>query len=299
MRDICVFAQQNITADPPFSHVDMIACRNVLIYMSPALQQRVLPIFHYALTVPGYLVLGTSETVGQLGNYFDIVDRAAKIYVKRSEAPFVAQLPGAAFSRMRDAAPAAQGHAPSIGDFHAETNRLLLGRYAPPGVLIDENLNILEFRGRTARYLEIPAGQPTTSLLKLAQDGLILELRNALNEAKAANGPVERRDVHVRAGGVSRSVDLEITPIAVAGARYRCYLVLFHDAEAPPPGAFYRGADGGLAQKFSAWFGRWWSRPSERPTASDGNATEMERLQHVRLVVPLAFAGFHPLRLAE
>jgi len=279
VRDICVFAQQNITADPPFSHVDMIACRNVLIYMSPALQQRVLPIFHYALNVPGYLVLGTSETVGQLGNYFDIVDRAAKIYVKRSEAPFVAQLPGAAFSRMRDAAPSAQEHAPSIGDFHAETNRLLLGRYAPPGVLIDENLNILEFRGRTARYLEIPAGQPTTSLLKLAQDGLILELRNALNEAKAANGPVERRDVHVRAGGVSRSVDLEITPIAVAGARYRCYLVLFHDAEAPPPGAFYRGADGGLAQKFSAWFGRWWSRPSERPTASDGNATEMERLQ--------------------
>jgi len=100
-----------ITADPPFSHVDMIACRNVLIYMSPALQQRVLPIFHYALNVPGYLVLGTSETVGQLGNYFDIVDRAAKIYVKKSEAPFVAQLPGAAFSRMRDAAPAAQDHA--------------------------------------------------------------------------------------------------------------------------------------------------------------------------------------------
>ena len=279
VRDICVFAQQNITSDPSFSHVDMIACRNVLIYMSPALQQRVLPIFHYALNVPGYLVLGTSETVGQLGHYFEMVDRAAKIYVKKSDAPVVAQLPGGAFSRVRETAPAAQDRAPSLGDFHNETDRLLLGRYAPPGVLIDENLNILEFRGRTARYLEIPAGQPTTSLLKLAQDGLILELREALNEAKTTNGPVERRDVHVRAGGVSRSVDLEITPIAVAGARYRCFLVLFHDSEAPPPGAFHRGAAGHWTQKLSAWLARWRAAPPERSAGSGANAGEIERLQ--------------------
>src|SRR5204862_655275 len=83
IRDMCVFARQNVAADPPFSHVDLIACRNVMIYMAPQLQKRVMPTFHFALNTPGYLVLGTAETVGEFNDLFELVDRPHKIYRKK------------------------------------------------------------------------------------------------------------------------------------------------------------------------------------------------------------------------
>jgi two-component system CheB/CheR fusion protein len=164
IRDMCVFARQNVTSDPPFSHVDIISCRNVLIYLATPLQKRVLPTFHYALNLPGYLVLGTAETVGENTDLFQIVDRANKIYVKkqaatRHDSRFSAdelKAPLAPGTR-RPAAPAA---APA--DFQREADRILLGRYAPPGVLVNEDFDILQFRGRTSRtWSTLPASRPT------------------------------------------------------------------------------------------------------------------------------------------
>src|SRR6266850_2087489 len=181
LRDSCTFARQNLIVDPPFSHMDLISCRNVLIYMAPTLQKRVLPIFHYALNLPGFLVLGSAETVGESTDLFDPIDRAHKIYSKKpatSRPNF--QLSFDVHRPMPTPAFRANAQGPLPSDFHREADRVTLGRYAPPGVLVNENLEILQYRGRTGPYLESPPGEPTANLLKMAREGLFLDLRVAV-----------------------------------------------------------------------------------------------------------------------
>src|SRR5262249_14522841 len=152
IRDVTVFARHNVTADPPFSHLDLISCRNVLIYLTTPLQKRVLSMFHYALKVPGCLVLGTAETVGEYTDLFDLKDRTYRIYSKKRAAgrqhaffPAPHYVPGGGtFMTRRPGQPQ-----PAAQDFQKEADRILLGRYAPPAVLVDENFDILQFRGRT------------------------------------------------------------------------------------------------------------------------------------------------------
>ena len=234
IRDSCVFARQNLTVDPPFSHVDLISCRNVLIYMALALQRRVLPTFHYALNVPGFLVLGSSETVGELNGLFEVMDRANKIYAKQVTAsrPLVQfaiegyKLPGAAGPRA-----GAPGSTPA--DFQKEADRLLLSRYAPPGVLVNEHLDILQFRGRTGAYLEAPPGEPTMNLLNMARPGLFVELRSALNEAIARGESVRREGLRLRDEHGVREVAIEVLPVRPREAAAQCCLVLFEEGGGP------------------------------------------------------------------
>ncbi|HEV7669739.1 MAG TPA: chemotaxis protein CheB [Thermoanaerobaculia bacterium] len=231
IRDSCVFARQNVAADPPFSHLDMISCRNVLIYLATPLQKRVLPTFHYALNVPGYLVLGTAESIGDHTELFEPVDRGFKIYAKKaipSRVPPFSGPRGVEPFSVRRYGPAGPVH----GDIQREADRLLLGRYAPPGVLVDENLNIVQFRGRTSPYLEAPAGEPTTHLLKMAREGLFLDLRNALAEAAKSHQTVVRRGVRVRSEEFARELSLEVVPVKPFVGGSTCFLVLFHDADA-------------------------------------------------------------------
>ena len=213
LRDMCVFARQNVTSDPPFSHVDLISCRNVLIYLASPLQKRVLPTFHYALNEPGFLLLGSAETVGDNGDLFEVVDRDQRIYSKKHAPVRLPQgLPAdvyklsAALSTRR---PIRGGPTASV-DYQREADRVLLGRFAPPGVLVNENLDVLQYRGRTSPYLEPPSGEPTTNLLKMAREGLFLELRNAIEDAKRTRQAVRREHVRVqgdsgRSASISRS----------------------------------------------------------------------------------------------
>jgi two-component system CheB/CheR fusion protein len=238
IRDLCVFARQNLTVDPPFSHVDLVSCRNVLIYLSLPLQKRVLPTFHYALNSPGFLVLGSSESIGDHTDLFEGTDRLNKIYAKKPAVnrPLIHFAPedyhsAGYFTEKRGMAPGA-----TPIDFQREADRLLLGRYAPPGVLVNANLDIIQFRGRTGQYLELPAGEPTTNLLKMAREGLFLELRSAIEEARNQHRPVRRDGLRVRAGGdggESRSVNLEVVPLRPLAGRETCFLVLFNDAAGP------------------------------------------------------------------
>src|SRR4029453_2562959 len=145
IRDLCVFARHNVTTDPPFCHMDLISCRNVLIYMAPPLQRQVIPIFHYALNVPGFLVLGTAETVGESKEVFDLVDAGQRAYSKRAlngRLPFHlmaadrSSAEGARVQRMRrPSSPAA--------DYHGEPDPVLSSHYAPPGVLVNEEFEIV------------------------------------------------------------------------------------------------------------------------------------------------------------
>ena len=232
IRDLCVFARQDVTADPPFSHLDLISCRNLLIYLATPLQKRVLQTFHYALDTPGFLVLGSSETVGESSGLFEPVDRSHRIYRRKATASRSTPHFGQGDRRLADAVASREPHPaarPSPADVQREADRVLLGRFAPPGVLVDENLDILQFRGRTGAYLESPSGEPTTQLIKMAREGLFLELRNALDEARKSRQTARRDPVRVRSGGETREVGLEVIPIQAPGGGQTCFLVLFDD----------------------------------------------------------------------
>jgi two-component system CheB/CheR fusion protein len=233
IRDMCVFARQNIAADPPFSHLDLISCRNVLIYLAPTLQRRVLPVFHYALDIPGYLVLGSAESVAEQDDLFEPVEHTHKIYQKKA----VATRPILHFSADAFRAPGGAGrHHVSVLpvlDVSKESDRILLGRYAPPAVLINQNFDAIQFRGRTGVYLDTPPGEPTVNILKMAREGLFLDLQNALAEAKKTGKVVKRKDVRVGGGDVeAREIGLEVVPIATSEDEAGCFLVIFHDAQA-------------------------------------------------------------------
>jgi two-component system CheB/CheR fusion protein len=232
IRDMCVFARQNLAADPPFSHLDLISCRNVLIYLGPTLQRRVLPIFHYALEPFGFLLLGTTETVGDSHDLFESVDRVHKIYTKKPVPTWPALR--LASRDMRVDVTRGRHRIPVTPptDYPREADRILLGRFAPPAVLVDLNFDVIQFRGRTGAYLETPPGEPTTSVLRMAKEGLFLELRSALSEAKKTGRVVRRKGVRLLGDTDTRELMLEILPVAPTDQEPACFLVVFHDAQA-------------------------------------------------------------------
>ncbi|HEX7913978.1 MAG TPA: chemotaxis protein CheB, partial [Paraburkholderia sp.] len=227
LREMIVFARQNVAADPPFSRVDLISCRNLLIYLAPLLQKRVIPTFHYALNPGGFLVLGASETVGSFSTLFASVDQPNRIYAKKAAATrsyphFHAERP--IVNPDRSAAPAP---AMSVTDWQREADRVALARYAPPGVLINENLEILQFRGQTGPFLAPAPGEPSHSLLKMAREGLFVALRAALAESQQQGVPVHRQGVRIRGEAAEREIDLHVIPVKLPNAAERCYLVSF------------------------------------------------------------------------
>jgi two-component system CheB/CheR fusion protein len=237
VRDLCVFSRHNLVRDPPFSHVDLVTCRNLLIYLSLPLQKRVMPIFHYALNPDGHLMLGTSESIGGFGELFDLVDEKNKIYVKKPKVfPGLALDLEPVFFRPEDEAArgqaAAKREAVTLPDVHKEADRLVLQQYSPPGVIVDENLNIVQFRGHTGPYLEHGPGTATLNLMRMARDGLLVELRSALNEVKLKNAAIHKEGVVVWEGGNFRSVNIHILPMHSATpmmARY--FLILFEERQ--------------------------------------------------------------------
>jgi two-component system CheB/CheR fusion protein len=257
IRDMCVFARHNVAADPPFSRVDLISCRNVLIYMAPPLQQRVIPTFHYALNATGLLVLGASETVGRFTDLFDVVDSEHKIYARRAtvarQYPHFATeaSPAGGPPRARTARP----HPPTPAEFQREADRVALGQYVPPGVLVNDNLDILQFRGRTSPYLEPAPGEASLNLLKMAREGLFFELRGAINEARTQCAPVRRPGVPVRDDQQVRKVELVVIPVKLPGVSEGCFLILFEEP-GPPQRVPQAGSAPGPPQSRS-WPGRW------------------------------------------
>ena len=233
VRDLCVFARQNVTVDPPFSRVDLVTCRNVLIYMSPPLQERLLPVFHFALNPGGFLVLGAAETVGSFDDLFDLTNRAHKIYRKK-ETTRRPPLTFMADEWLGGTTPAGPGiiiRPP--GDLQREVDRLIAGRYGPPSVLVNHDFEVQQFRGRTSPYLESPSGAPTTNLLRMAKQGLFMELRSALTEAKTTSAPVVREGLHVVDGTDDVEFNLRVLPVRVANQTDSCLLVLFEAKEWP------------------------------------------------------------------
>lgn len=254
LREMVVFARQNLIADPPFSRMDLISCRNLLIYLEPGLQQKALPTFHYALKPHGYLLLGASESVGGFTDLFEPVDRKHKIFSKKPALTPAFHMP----VRKEPAKRAARGPLPSLpigkkglpdgveplenfrGELNAqrEADRIAVSQFAPPGVLINDALQVLQFRGPTGAYLEPPAGKASFDVLKMAREGLMLPLRAAINQARQGNKTVRTARVRVTRDGVIRAIHVAVIPLK--NLRERCFLVVFEEADkasslAPPP----------------------------------------------------------------
>jgi len=204
LREVVVFARQNLISDPPFSRMDLISCRNLLIYLEPSLQKKVLRTFHYALKPEGSLFLGASESIGSFTDLFEPMDKKHKIYSRKAATTPAFHLPGKRGDEpQRPLAPLPMGPGEAPAGLSAELNaereadRITVNRFAPPGVLIDAELQIVQFRGPTGAYLEPPAGKASFEVLKMARQGLMLPLRAAINQAKKENKAVRRENARV------------------------------------------------------------------------------------------------------
>jgi len=236
VRDMCIFAQQNVLVDPPFSQMDLICCRNLLIYLEAPVQKNVVSLFHYALKPGGFLTLGSAESVGTLGNLFSLEDRANKIYAKRS----TAIRPAVAFSLGRYAERIGPGTKPHLvarkepswnaAEAQKEFDRRLLQQFGPAAVFVDEGLEVVHSRGNVDRYLKLSSGRATLSILKMAREGLLLELRNAITRAKKENVTVRREHVDVKSDHSIRHVTLEVVPLHVANTHEPYLMIVFEEA---------------------------------------------------------------------
>ena len=253
LREMCVFARQNLASDPPFSRMDLISCRNVLIYLESDLQKKALPTFHYALKPDGFLFLGASESIGPFANLFETADKKHKIFSKK---PVPTPALRIAFARHQPestkeaptAKPGAQSLRPEL-NAQREADRVTLNRCAPPGVLIDAELQILQFRGDTSPYLKPPVGTATLNIVKMARDGLMQPLRAAISRAKKKNTVTRAENIRVNQNGHSRMVNVEIIPLK--NLKERSYLILFEEVDkagSAAPGAPSREQPGGTAR---------------------------------------------------
>ena len=239
LREMVVFARQNLTSDPPFSRMDVISCRNLLIYLEPSLQKKALPTFHYALKPEGFLVLGTSESIGEFSDLFDAVDKKHKIFRKRASAtpplhlPLIRTPAGPPPRAMR---PTPAGQSPGMALYgevnaHREADRVTVNRFAPPAVLVSADLQVLQFRGETGIYLEPSPGKASFNILKMARDRLMLPLRSVLNQARKENTVARRERVPLKYAGKTRLINLEVIPLK--NLRERSFLVLFEETKKP------------------------------------------------------------------
>lgn len=232
IRDMLIFSRQNVLKDAPFSRIDLVSCRNLLIYLQPASQKNVLRIFHYALEPSGYLLLGSSETVGDAQDLFSPVDRKHKIYTRKQVV--LPGGPGMAFGvRIPLESPRPPLRARSMLSVQGLADRKVLELYGPPGVIINEDLEILQFRGRTGPYLDPAPGVASLNVLKVARMELHIELERAIRHAFARQQRVTSEVMYLDEGKHC-VVRLDVVPLHDdAETRVRNLLVLFH--RMPPP----------------------------------------------------------------
>lgn len=232
IRELCVFVRHDLTRDPPFAKLDLVSCRNVLIYFDVELQRRIVPLLHHCLNKPGYLLLGSSEGLREFQSNFEPVDKAQRIYAKIGDSPrmeYPRSLGSEAESRLPNFQ-TSQRPRPAQ-DARRQADHLLLARYAPAAVVVNGAFEVVEFRGRIGSYLQPPPGHPQTNVLKMAREGLSEPLRESLEAARAQAVSVRRDGVLVVDEELTRHVSIEVTPLnGVSAAAEPFFLVIF---EAP------------------------------------------------------------------
>ena len=231
IREMIVFAPQDFIKDPPFSKMDLICCRNLLIYLETEPQKKIIPLLHYALKPAGLLFLGTSETIGDATDLFDIVDKKWKIYRRREAvvSPDRLRFPISFTSSSRE--PAMDQIANLNENRLAElTEKIFMDNYIPTFAIVDEKYRLVYVRGKTDIYLEIPSGHTRWSILDLAKKGLRSELASALYRAASEKKMVVQDGIHLKLNGGFKSINLKIVPLSEHGLPSGLIMVVFQEA---------------------------------------------------------------------
>ena len=235
LREMCVFARHNLIEDPPFSKLDLISCRNVLIYLG-SVQKDIIPVFHYALKPTGFLMLGGSEAAAP-SDLFSVADREHRVYSKRETA-----------SKRQYSQPGGKGPNRATGDRttaemwdsddgRREVDRILLSRYSPVGVVVNDELEVMEIRGKHRPYLDLPLGKVSFNLVRLIPDtGLFFEVEKLVQQVRKSGDPARQEHVPYDYDGTTGALNLEAVPID--SSKGRSVLVLFEpvpDGSLPLP----------------------------------------------------------------
>jgi two-component system, chemotaxis family, CheB/CheR fusion protein len=243
IRDLCIFSTQNVFSDPPFSRMDLVSCRNVMIYLGQTLQKKVIPIFHYALNPTGFLMIGSTEgLLGAGSELFEMADKKQKIYRKKLVSTPVTF--GFSLGQAEREPEGADTPTPPVVkppdslraplELQREADRLLLARYTPPAVVINDHLEILQSRGRTGTFLELPTGKASLNLLKMARPGLLFELQGAIDEARKKGIEAKRQNISIEGNGDLKNVTVRVIPFKTPVNEQHNFLVVFELPDAQP-----------------------------------------------------------------
>jgi two-component system CheB/CheR fusion protein len=245
IRDMLIFSEQDLIRDPPFSKLDLISCRNLLIYLGTDLQKRIIPLFHYALRPGGFLFLGTSESVGEFVDLFPAQDRKWKIYHRKGEVRLHYPLPPAQAAPDQGKPAAEPAESPGLAENYGElVKRTLLRDHTPASVLVNRRGDILYCHGRTGLYLEPAPGEADMNVLKMAREGLRRNLAVALHESAARHERVTHSGIAVKTNGGYTSVDLTVSPVQSEASQPPLFLIVLKAgsepaAEVPDPEAVF------------------------------------------------------------
>jgi|WetSurMetagenome_2_1015567.scaffolds.fasta_scaffold00113_6 two-component system, chemotaxis family, CheB/CheR fusion protein len=238
IRDMLVFSEQDVIRDPPFSKLDLISCRNLLIYMGGDLQKKLIPMFHYTLNPDGFLFLGSSETIGEFTDLFSPIDRKAKLYQRKTNVHSLRRfVPGGIAPQLRGETDMTRTTGKTAvqdkNQLRELTERALLQSMTAAGILINERGDILYIHGRSGQYLEPAPGESSMNILKMAREGLKLELTTSLHKAVAHGEMVCAPGLRVKTNGAFTIVDLAVRPVSAgqaAGEESKLFLVVLEEA---------------------------------------------------------------------
>lgn len=255
VRDLCVFAPHNMLKDPPFSRLDLISCRNLLIYLDTTLQRKAIVTFHYALNPNGYLVLGKSETVGTSAQLFSQLEKNYKVFARKNDidsratftmtprhpegdrltnrplTPRTVLIPGSTSTERTSSSGQDRWTGPT-SDLDKVVDNLLLTQYVPASVVVNQDLEILQFRGSTGLFLEPSPGKASLNLIKMARPSLVFELRNAVHKAQKSGEAVQKSGLEVKQKNKVHYVSIEAVPLNALGEE-RLFLIIFEEVEPP------------------------------------------------------------------
>jgi two-component system CheB/CheR fusion protein len=226
IRDMCVFATHDFLKDPPFGKLDFISCRNVLIYLEPYLQKKAFATFHYALNPTGFLLLGKSETISHVPGLFALTAKTSKLFTRKEGPGRFTSVPA-----QRSELPINRTTPTTetlSTDFQKIADELILSQYTPAGVVINEDMDIVHFRGITTPYLEQASGKPTHNVLKMAKYGLAFELRNLLHKVRKEKAVIIKEHIPLQINDRLQTISIEALPLPGTIEPY--YLILFHPA---------------------------------------------------------------------
>ena len=234
VRELVIFAPHNVAMDPPFTKLDLVSCRNLLIYLTPELQKKLLPIFHYSLNPAGVLFLGSAETIGEFSHLFASLEGKARLYRRLESSPRAEPIEfPTSFTPARTGAPPPNPPKP-MPNLQSQAESLLLQRFSPAAVLVNDKGDILFINGRTGKYLEPAMGKANLNLFAMAREGLRYELSGAFRKALRQKDAVIRKHVKVGTNGGTQAVDLTVQAIAEPESLRGLVMIVFTDAAAPP-----------------------------------------------------------------